>query len=117
MEELNYGGFVATKNVRDGKPIGFAFREESPFVSLNGWYLYSGEDDDEFVKDPENFVILDASQIKALAPAMLDIYDAGCGTEVSLMYEEGVHTGFYDLKNECVTTVDETLRRRYERDG
>jgi hypothetical protein len=93
------------------------FREESPFVHLNGWYLFAVEDDDELVKDPENFVILDGAEIRGLAPAVLDIYNAAFGTEVSWIYEEGVHSGFYDLKNECMTTVEEILGRRYGREG
>lgn len=117
MESSNLGGFVVTKNVRDGKAISFTYREGSRYLGLNGWFLYSVEDDDEYVKNTENFLILDTEAIGYLAPAMLEIYEAPFGTEVSWLYEGGVHKGFYDVKNKQETTVEEILSGKAARES
>lgn len=104
-----YGGFVISKNVLSGIPIRYSYREESEICQLNGWNLLSIEDDDEYVDDTNNFVIVNADTIYKIAPVMLEIFDAPYGTDLFWIYEEGVHIGFYDLKKERYVTISQIL--------
>lgn len=101
MEQQNnnaaYGGFVVSNNVLAGRPVGYSFREESSIPQLNGWTLYSVDDDQEYIEDPHNFQVVTASTLMKYAPVMLEMFDAPYGTDVAWVYEEGVHTGFWDL--------------------
>lgn len=106
-----YGGFVVSKNVNNGRPIRYSYREESSIPQLNGWTIYSCDDSDEYVNDSKNFVVIGATSIYKLAPVMLDIFDAPYGTDLCWMYEGNTHVGFYDLENNQDTTIDEILNK------
>jgi len=105
-----YGGFVVSKNIVSGVPIRYSFREKSSIQQLNGWNLYSMNDDDEYINNSSNFVILSAESISKVAPVVLEIFDAPYGTDLCWLYEEGVHIGFYDLAADRETTIDEILK-------
>lgn len=105
----DFGGFMVSKNILDGKPIRYSFREKSSIAQLNGWTLLSIEDDDDYVNNPKNFSILGATSIQKIAPVMFEIFDAPYGTDLCWLYEENVHVGFYDLVSEQDVTIDEIL--------
>ena len=100
INNLDYGGFVVSNNVIDGKQIRYTFREKSDIPQLNGWTIYSTEDSEEYVNEADNFQILGASSLEKLAPVMLGIFNAPYNTDLCWLYEDGVHVGFYDLKSE-----------------
>ncbi|MER2007880.1 MAG: DUF2185 domain-containing protein [Psychrobacillus sp.] len=104
-----YGGFMVSKNVLNGVPIRYSFREPSSIPQLNGWNLFSELDDDEYVNNPDNFVIVNAETIYSLAPQMLEIFDAPYGTDLFWVYEENVHIGFYDLVADKITSIEQIL--------
>lgn len=105
-----YGGFIVSKNVLSGIPIKYSFREESSIPELNGWNLYSLKDDDDYVNNSSNFVILSAESIQKIAPVILEVFNAPYGTDLCWMYEKGVHIGFYDLNSSREVTIDEILQ-------
>lgn len=109
IKDNEYGGFIVSKNVISGRPIRYTFREKSSIPQLNGWTIYSCDDDDEYVNDSKNFVILGATSIYEIAPIMLTIFDAPYGTDLCWMYEKNVFSGFYDLVQNKDITVDEIL--------
>ena len=104
-----YGGFMVSKNVLNGVPIRYSFREPSSIPQLNGWNLFSELDDDEYVNNPDNFVIVNAETIYSLAPQMLEIFDAPYGTDLFWVYEENIHIGFYDLVADKITSIEQIL--------
>ena len=104
-----YGGFMVSKNVLNGVPIRYSFRETSSIPQLNGWNLFSELDDDEYVNNPDNFVIVNAETIYSLAPQMLEIFDAPYGTDLFWVYEENIHIGFYDLVADKITSIEQIL--------
>ena len=106
-----YGGFMVSKNVINGIPVRYSFREQSSIPQLNGWNLLSEQDDDQYVSNPENFLIINAQSIMNIAPALLEIFDAPYGTDLFWVYEEGVHIGFYDLKTEKQVSIEEILKQ------
>jgi Protein of unknown function (DUF2185). len=105
----HYGGFVVSKNIIAGVPIRYSFRQPSSIPQLNGWNLYSELDDQAYINNNENFVILNAQSVAELAPVLLEIFDASYGTDLCWLYEEGVHIGFYDLVRDKETTITEIL--------
>lgn len=104
-----YGGFVISKNVNRGRPIRYSYREESSLPQLNGWTIYSCDDNDEYVNNSKNFIVVGATTIYKLAPVMLEIFDATYGTDLCWLYEDNTHVGFYDLANDKDTTIEEIL--------
>lgn len=109
-----YGGFVFSKNIMLGKPVRFTFREKSSISALNGWTLYSCDDDDEYIANPDNFQIVGKETIKKYAPMLLKIFNAPYGTDLCWLYKENkfglmMFVGFYDLKQECETTIQKIL--------
>ena len=69
--------------------------------------------DDEYVKNPNNFVIINAQSLLKLVPQLLEIFDAPYGTDLFWLYKKGVHTGFYDLKTERQVTIEEIMRTSF----
>ncbi|MGT2718794.1 immunity protein Imm33 domain-containing protein [Streptococcus oricebi] len=109
MREDNYGGFLLSKNVMLGIPIAYTYRVEPSIPALNGWYIYSSRDDNEYVSNPENFEIVSAQTMFSIAPVMAEFFEAKFGTDLAWLYEEGVHIGFYDLIADKETTIPEIM--------
>lgn len=108
----DYGGFIVSKNILIGELIRYSFREKSQIPVFNGWTLYSIRDDEEYVSNSDNFVILNATSMYEIVPVMLEIFDAPYGTDICWLYEEDVHVGFYDLVADRETTIEEILKYR-----
>lgn len=112
INDSAYGGFLISKNItRNGKKIRFTYREQSNVKELNGWNIYSIIDDEEYIKDPNNFEIASATTIYKIAPIMLELFDAPYGTDLKWIYKENVHIGFFDLKNNKEISIDEILKK------
>lgn len=110
VNDSEFGGFVISKNVIAGKPIRYTYREKTTIENLNGWNIYSFDDDDEYVSNPDNFEIVSATTINNIAPIMLDLFYAPYGTDVCWMYDKnGKHIGFYDLVKNEDTTLEKIL--------
>ena len=109
INDSAYGGFIVSKNVNRGRPIRYSFREKSAYPELNGWTLYSFDDNQKYVEKPKNFIIIGATSMYKLAPVMLEIFDAPYGTDLCWIYEDNTHVGFYDLANDRDTTIEEIL--------
>ena len=109
INNSDFGGFIVSNNILEGKPIRYTFRDQSSIPQLNGWNLLSIEDDEEYLSDAANFKILGANSIYKIAPVMLEIFEAPHGTDLCWLYENGVHVGFYDLIEERETTIEEIL--------
>jgi len=105
-----YGGLIISKNVLNGVPIRYTYREKSTIAQLNGWNSLSAKDDDEYLADPNNFVVVSAQTIFSIAPQMLEIFEAPYGTDLFWIYEKGVHIGFYDLKTEREVDIEDIVK-------
>ncbi len=112
IDNSAYGGFLVSKNIISGKPVKYSFREKSSIQQLNGWNLYSSEDDEAYVNNSDNFVILGAESISKIAPVILEIFNAPYGTDLCWLYEDNVHMGFYDLVDNKETTIADILKKQ-----
>jgi hypothetical protein len=111
IKNENYGGFIVSKNILYGKPIRYSFREESFIPQLNGWNFYAIDEDEEYISNGDNFIILSAKSMYDIDPIILELFHASYGTDLCWLYENDVHIGFYDLKLEKEFSIVEMLNR------
>jgi len=45
INNSDFGGFIVSNNILEGKPIRYTFRDQSITPPLNGWNLLSIEDE------------------------------------------------------------------------
>ena len=110
-DNSNYGGFIISKNItNNGVKAKWIFREEPTKSNLNGWYLYSEKDDQDYISNPNNFEIVSASTIKQIVPVLLMIVNAPYKTDLTLKYEQDVVVGFMDTNTGKEMTIDEILK-------
>lgn len=110
--DLAYGGFMVSKRVLEGAPIGYTFREQMAHRELNGWIVYSVQDDDAYVADPANFQVVTASTLFSAWPlsrALLEVFDAPYETDLGWVYEQGALTGFWDMSHDRAIGREEIL--------
>ena len=98
-----YGAFIVSNNVVKGRPILYSYREESSIPQFNGWTIYSCDDSQEYIENPDNFVPVNATSIYKIAPVMLELFDAPYGTDLCWIYEGNTLVGFYDLAGDIKT--------------
>lgn len=110
INNYEFAGFVVSKNTIQGKSIRYSYREKSEIPQLNGWMFYSICDDDDYVNNSKNFIILNAESLFKLAPVMCEIFLAPYGTDLCWLYEKDVLVGFYDLKKDQEVIIPEILQ-------
>lgn len=97
IDNSYFGGFVISKNItRNGAKAKWIFRKETSINQCNGWNIYSENDTQEYVSDPNNFEIVSAETISKVAPEILKVYNAPYGTDLTIIYNNGVFAGFID---------------------
>ena len=107
-----YGGFIISKNItKNGVKAKWIFREQSSIKECNGWNLYSENDDQEYISNPDNFEIVSAETIMKYVPALLKVFNAPYGTDLTLKYEKDVVVGFVDTNNGNDLTIDQILNK------
>ena len=79
------GGSLVSRNALDGKaPIRWAFREEQANPVDNGWRFLSAIDDDEFLSDSANLVVVSFDTVVGIEPAVLPLLNLPEGTDVTI---------------------------------
>ena len=99
VDNIQFGGFIISKNItRNGAKAKWIFRQESSISQCNGWNIYSENDDQKYISDPNNFEIVSAETVSKFVPEVLKIYNLPYGTDLTLKYNNGVVVGFVDTK-------------------
>lgn len=107
----NYGGFIISKNVtRNGIKAKWIFREPSAIKECNGWNIYSENDDQEYISNPNNFEIVSAESITRFVPILLMVFNAPYGTDLTIKYDGDVAIGFIDTKSGNDVMISQILR-------
>lgn len=79
------GGSLLSRNALDGKaPIRWAFREEQANPVDNGWRFLSAIDDDEFLSDSANLVVVSFNTVVGIEPAVLPLLYLPEGTDATI---------------------------------
>ena len=107
-----YGGFIISKNItKNGVKAKWVFREQSSINNCNGWNIYSENDNQEYVSNPDNFEIVSAETISKFVPILLKIFDAPYGTDLTLIYEKDVVFTLIDTNSGNELTIEQILNK------
>ncbi|MFC5044126.1 DUF2185 domain-containing protein [Aquimarina hainanensis] len=62
--ELNIGAiFISNRILQDKEPPTWMYREEPSNEGDSGWRVFSGNEDDEYLDNPDNFKLVSADQL------------------------------------------------------
>jgi hypothetical protein len=67
---------VSNKIVIDGKKIMYMYLDTPKDENDSGWRFYSGDEDDEYLKDPANTQIFDVNLVANYDPAIIPFLDS-----------------------------------------
>ena len=86
----NAGGSVATRRILDGEsPLKWMLREPSANPVDNGWRFFSEADDDAYLNDPANSVVVDFNTVTGIEPAIIPIWNLPVGSDLQLVVKGG----------------------------
>lgn len=78
---LGKGACYATDMVTvEGKPITFMYRDDPSDSVDSGWVFLSGDETDDYMKNPKNLHIYDVNTIANYEPAIIEFLDAPFGS-------------------------------------
>lgn len=71
---MKIGYIIASKQItKEGKKVGYLYREEPDNENDSGWRVFSGEESQEYADDPTNFSMYNASTIVELDPGIKNL--------------------------------------------
>lgn len=77
----NFGYILATKMLVDGKrKVRFMYREAPDDNQDSGWRFFCGDEDDEYVNNPDNIAVYDINTILAFDRSITPYLNAAVGT-------------------------------------
>ncbi|SCW45848.1 hypothetical protein SAMN02910456_01223 [Ruminococcaceae bacterium YRB3002] len=77
----NFGFVLATKMLVDGKrKVRYMYHEETDNPQDSGWRFFCGDEDDEYVNNPDNIAIYDINTILDIDKSILPYLDSATGT-------------------------------------
>ncbi|MBR4840673.1 MAG: DUF2185 domain-containing protein [Paludibacteraceae bacterium] len=75
------GYCLATDKITcEGKRVGYMYREEPDNERDSGWRFFSGEEDQEYVDDPENIEMFSLNTIANYDPDIISLLNAPYGS-------------------------------------
>lgn len=71
-------GYIIASNqiMKDGKKIGYLYREKPEDENDSGWRVFSGDESQEYVDNSANFAMYNAVTIVELEPQLKNILDS-----------------------------------------
>lgn len=78
--DLQRYAFV-TKRAKDFNFVGFCYREYSDIKIDSGWRFMYGDEDEDYLDNPENVIVLDLSEIIVWKPELKEILSARPNSE------------------------------------
>ena len=87
---MRVGYIIASHDVtKNGKRIGYCYREEPDREDDSGWRVFSGDETQEYADDPGNFSMYNASTIVEIEPRLADLLQ----TDFPAAFERDERTG------------------------
>lgn len=78
---LGKGACFATDMITvEGRPITFMYRDDPRDSVDSGWVFLSGEETEDYMKNPDNHHIYDVNTIANYEPAIIEFLDAPFGS-------------------------------------
>ena len=80
---ISNGGtcYASLKITKEGQMVGYMYREPKEDEDDTGWRFYAGTETDEYVEDPDNFMLYDINTIANIDKAVMPILKKPIGTE------------------------------------
>ena len=79
---VGYGSCIASDYIAvEGRPVGFAYREEPSDCIDSGWRFMSGDEDEKFLDNPDYFQIYDVNTIANYDPLITSFLESPIGSE------------------------------------
>ncbi len=79
-ELFNLSAYVSKKVFEDGWKVGYMCRDEAVNESDSGWSFMAGNEDDDYVADYKNIVLLSIYEVSQLDPDILNYVDNPVGS-------------------------------------
>ena len=71
---MEVGYIIASHRVtKDGMKVGYIYREQPDNEKDSGWRVFSGDESQEYVDDPRNFAMYNASTIIKMDPEIVSL--------------------------------------------
>jgi hypothetical protein len=68
--------------MQEGKPVGFMYREEPEEDLDSGWRFLSGDEDDAYLDNEDNYGVYDVEAVMLVDPAIKQYLKLPFGTEL-----------------------------------
>lgn len=80
FDDMQKYAFVSQKAI-DNNYVGFCYREHSEIKIDSGWRFLYGDEDEEYLDNPDNVIVQDLTDIIDWKPELKDILSARFGSE------------------------------------
>lgn len=75
------GACIATDRITvDGKRVGYMYRDQPHNELDSGWRFFSGDEDQQYMDNPEHHSVYDVNTIANYDPSIVPLLDACSGT-------------------------------------
>lgn len=94
-----FGFVLATKMLVDGKrKVRYMYHEETANPQDSGWRFFCGDEDDEYVNDPDNIAIYDINTILGIDKSVMPYLSCAAGTALEREDENATFTVSSEFK-------------------
>ena len=98
MARNNFGYVLASKMLVNGRrSVGFMYHEPADDDQDSGWRFFCGEEDDDYVNNPDNIGVYDVSTILDIDGSI----DGYLDSKVGMAFERN-DRGFFDVVDDFV---------------
>lgn len=87
------GGCVVSKRIMERTAqLKWMVREDPVEAEDNGWRFLSADDDDAYLEDPDNLMVVDFNEVADIEPAVLPVLNLPVGSSLELVVEAGMRS-------------------------
>ena len=90
----NKTAYITRKLLEENKEVGFAYREKPDNETDSGWRFFTGEEDQEYVDNPDNIIIIPIDEMLEKDGSIKTILDS----EYQTAYEKN-NLEFIEIKD------------------
>ena len=88
--DLQHICIVSNRIVREGEPIGMAYKEKPDFDEDSGWRILAGAESQKYLDQEENLEIWTLEELLAKEKLFMDYLEMPVGTELVSSPEGGI---------------------------
>jgi len=81
--------FVSNMVMREGRPIGYMYRDQPYRDGDSGWVFLNGSESEEYMDNPHNQALYSVAEVARLDPSIIPLLDAPIGSAFERDSESG----------------------------